>query len=158
MTFLGQDWVCRDWIEHSDGRQCACSRWSITILGQDWVFFVRRIPFLSWNWLFFACCMTILGQDWVCRDWIKYSDGRQNVYSHWGITILGQVWLFFVRRIPFFRQDWLFSVRTITILGQDWSYLKSISRFFKKKRENGYVTNQIKLKNTSKLKISRYFY
>ena len=92
MTILSQDWVCRDWIKYSDGRQSAYSHWSMTFLGQDWVCRVRRIPFFRQDWLFFVRTINFLGQDWVCHDWINYSDGRQSARSSWSITILGQVW------------------------------------------------------------------
>ena len=65
MTILGQEWLCCDWIEHSDGRQNAFSE--------------RRIP--------------NPGQEWSYRERIKYSDGRQNAFAEKRITNLGQEWL-----------------------------------------------------------------
>jgi hypothetical protein len=50
MTFLGQDWLCSDWKEHSVGRQSAFYDGSMTNLGRDWLFFCGSMTFFGQDW------------------------------------------------------------------------------------------------------------
>ena len=84
MTNLGRNWSCGDQ--------------RITILGQDWSYFKKRIP--------------NLGRNWSCRDRSKHYLGRQSAPSKCRIPNLGRDWSYFYQRITNLGQKWSCSNRS----------------------------------------------
>jgi hypothetical protein len=82
MTILGADWSCNDWKENSDGRQSACYKTGMTILGADWSCNDWMEHYDGRHDACYKTGMTILGTGWSCNDWIENSVGRQDACAN----------------------------------------------------------------------------
>ena len=92
MSNLGQNWLYRDGIAHSVGRNSAFAHWSMTKVGQDRVCDEGSI--------------SILGQNWLWRDRKTHFVGRDSAYTSWSMTKVGQEWLYRDRRITSLGRLW----------------------------------------------------
>ena len=92
MTYFGQEWLCRDRIEHSVGRDSTCFDRSIPNPGQEWSCRDRIEHSVGRDSTCSDRSIPNPGQERPCRDWIKHSVGRDSTCSYRRIPNLGQEW------------------------------------------------------------------